>query len=68
VTGAADTGLTVFDRTVQSWYVLAGGERVFSLTIPAPECSRLRSLAVDVQVAGTAVKERLEIPGGTCGP
>jgi len=68
VVGASATGETVFDRNLQSWYVLAGGTRVFTVPTPEPECSRLRSLAVEVHVGDSVVKERLETPRGTCGP
>ena len=68
VVGVGATGETVFDRNLQSWYVLAGGTRVFTVPTPAPDCSRLRSLAVEVQVGDSVVKERLETPRGTCGP
>lgn len=68
VTGTSDAGDAVFERTLQSWYVLAGGERAFTVTVPDPQCGRLRSLAVDVHVAGAAIKERLETPRGICAP
>ncbi len=68
VVGTAQAGDTVFQRNLQSWYVLAGGERAFTVDLPVTECSRLRLLAIEVQVAGTAVKERLETPRGACGP
>lgn len=68
VVGVGATGETVFDRNLQSWYVLAGGTRMFTVPTPAPECSRLRSLTVEVQVGDSVVKERLETPRGTCGP
>jgi fimbrial chaperone protein len=68
ITGVGGAGETVFDRTLQSWYVLAGGTRVFRVPTPAPDCSRLRSLAVEVHVGDSVVKERLETPRGTCGP
>jgi fimbrial chaperone protein len=68
VVGSASTGETVIDRQLQGWYVLAGTARRFTLTVPSPECSRVRSMAFEVQVAGTLLKERLETPKGTCGP
>jgi fimbrial chaperone protein len=68
IVGVDRTGATVIDRQLQGWYVLAGTSRHFSLTIPQPECSRLRSIAIEVKAVGTLLKERLETPRGTCGP
>jgi fimbrial chaperone protein len=68
VVGTGQAGDIAFEHTLQSWYVLAGGERTFAVAVPVPECSRLRSLAIEVQAAGTAVKERLETPRGACAP
>jgi fimbrial chaperone protein len=68
VVGLGSTGDTLIDRKLQSWYVLAGSARRFTLSLAAPECSRIRALAIEALVNGTAVKERLETPRGTCGP
>jgi fimbrial chaperone protein len=68
VVGLGSTGDTLIDRQLQSWYVLAGSARRFTLSFAAPECSRIRALAIEARVNGTAVKERLETPRGTCGP
>ncbi len=68
VVGTASTGEVVIDRKLQGWYVLAGGARRFSLAVPAPECHRIRTMAFEVQVGTTTLKERLDTPRGTCGP
>ena len=68
VVGAGATGQTVIDRQLQGWYVLAGSARHFTLTVPPPECGQIRSMAIEVRVDGTVLKERLETPKGTCGP
>jgi fimbrial chaperone protein len=68
VVGLSSTGDALFDRQLQSWYVLAGSARRFTLSLAAPECGRIRALAIEARVSGTAVKERLETPRGTCGP
>ena len=67
VRGFAAGGETVIDRDIAGWYVLAGSARVFTLGISPPDCSRIRSLAIQVTVNGTVLSERLEAPGGTCG-
>jgi fimbrial chaperone protein len=68
VVGTSATGEVVIDRKLQGWYVLAGGARRFTLTVPTPDCQQVRSVAIEVQLGATALKERLETPRGTCGP
>jgi fimbrial chaperone protein len=68
IVGSSSTGETLIDRKLQGWYVLAGSARHFTLAVPPPECSRVRSLAIEVLVGGTVLRERLETPRGTCGP
>ena len=68
VLGTASTGEVLIDRKLQGWYVLAGGARRFSLAVRAPECQRIRTMAFEVQVGTTTLKERLDTPRGTCGP
>jgi len=68
IVASNSTGETLIDRKLQGWYVLADSARHFTLAVPPPECSRVRSMAIEVQVGGTVLKERLETPKGTCGP
>jgi fimbrial chaperone protein len=68
VVGVDATGATVIDRKLQSWYVLAGTSRRFSMSVPPPDCDRVRAVAIEVKAGGAALKERLETPRGTCGP
>ena len=68
VVGTSATGGVVIDRKLQGWYVLAGGARRFTLAVPAPDCRQVRSVAIEVQLGATSLKEHLETPRGTCGP
>jgi fimbrial chaperone protein len=68
VVGTSSTGEVVIDRKLQGWYVLAGGARRFTLSVPTPGCHEVRSVAIEVQLGATALKERLETPRGTCSP
>jgi fimbrial chaperone protein len=65
VRGLADSGET-FAQELESWYVLAGGRREFSLNLPESECSRVTSLVVDIEFASGSLQERLQTPGGVC--
>jgi fimbrial chaperone protein len=55
-----------FTQQLEGWYVLAGGRREFSLAIPEGECSRVTSLAVDIEVASERLQQTLQTPGGVC--
>jgi fimbrial chaperone protein len=68
VVGTSATGGVVIDRQLQGWYVLAGGARRFTLAVPAPGCREVRSVAIEVQLGATSLKEHLETPRGTCAP
>lgn len=59
-------GATLFERTVEGWYVLAAGRREFAVPLPADDCARLTSVAVHVQFASTTLEENLQTPGGAC--
>ncbi len=59
---------TLFEREVEGWYVLAEGRREFSIALPPAECGRLTMLMVHVEFASARLEERLQTPGGACGP
>jgi fimbrial chaperone protein len=57
-----------FTDKVDSWYVLAGGERAFDFTIPPAECSRVSRIVIEAPLGDGKVTARVETPGGACGP
>ena len=61
-------GEALFEHEVGGWYVLASGRRDFDIPLPAAECSRLTALMVNVEFGSARLEERLQTPGGTCGP
>ena len=66
VRGLDQAGAVILEQKPDAWYVLAGGERVFDLEIPADVCARIRSLAVEAQLPDSTLKELLQAPGGAC--
>jgi fimbrial chaperone protein len=58
----------LFDQAVDSWYVLAAGRREFAVQVPKDQCHRVTRLAVHVTFASETLEERLQTPGGACGP
>lgn len=65
VRGFAGT-TTAVDNRLDGWYVLAGGRREFEMAFPAPDCSRVTSVLVDVQFGADLLQERLQTPNGVC--
>lgn len=61
---AGDIG--VFERPVESWYVLAAGRRDFTIQVPEAECARVTTLLVQAEVASSRLEKRIETPGGAC--
>jgi len=62
---AAD-GKLLFEKVLDAWYVLAGGERVYEVEVPADACAR----AAEVVAAATLETSTIEAraPGGCSGP
>jgi fimbrial chaperone protein len=60
-------GALVLDKKIDAWYILAGTEREYEVVVPKPDCSRVASFVVDIQIEKTNLTERLQAPGGACG-
>lgn len=58
---AGADGSPVFERSLDGWYVLAGGERVYEVEVPAEACARA------VTVVATAALERGAIEARAAG-
>lgn len=61
-------GEMIADRKWESWYVLAGGERVYRTPLPAENCRRVRAVAVEVALEKEVLKSSVETPHGICSP
>lgn len=60
-------GETVLDQEQAGWYVLAGGERRFTLPIPRELCPRLHSVSVEVTTDSGSFPATATLPGNGCG-
>jgi fimbrial chaperone protein len=67
VRGLAANGQTVTDKTTDGWYILARSSRRYTMPFDEKDCARIRSVLIDVTLADTALKGRLDTPGGACG-
>jgi fimbrial chaperone protein len=66
--GRGEAGDIVFDQPLSSWYVLAGGERVFEAEAPKDGCARVRVLSAEIAVAKGTIESQLPVADGACGP
>jgi fimbrial chaperone protein len=64
--GVAATGESLFRQEVAGWYILAGGRRHFTVTLPRESCARLTSVLVAMEIGTTGLKEHLQTPAGAC--
>ena len=67
VSGINHAGEMMLDQQLDAWYILAGGVRSYEMKLPAPGCSALAALSIDVRIAGSQLNERLETPSA-CAP
>lgn len=61
-------GQTVTDKTSDGWYILGHSSRRYTMPFAAGDCSRIRSVLIDVKLADTTLKGRLDTPSGACAP
>jgi fimbrial chaperone protein len=66
VRGVDGEGKPVFEQQLASWYVLSGGRRDFDVPVSLADCGRAASVTIEVGLGATALKERLQTPGGAC--
>jgi fimbrial chaperone protein len=64
--GATTSGEAKFDRSLNGWYVLAGGTRVFEQPIQPSECAGAQTVAVTVEIQGGTLKKDVPVPAGAC--
>jgi fimbrial chaperone protein len=66
--GLSADGTTLFSLDLEAWYVLAGGERRFEVSLPADGCAQVRAVAVEAALERDVLRARVEAPGGACAP
>jgi fimbrial chaperone protein len=62
------SGTNTFEKTVEGWYVLCGGTRIWQVEIPKAACLRSKKLSVEVQTAEGMFDGKLDVQPAGCGP
>jgi fimbrial chaperone protein len=55
-------GTKLAERTLEAWYVLAGGERIYEAEVPADACAAAREAIAIASVEGGAIEARIASP------
>jgi fimbrial chaperone protein len=67
VTGLGSGGRTVFRKSLEAWYVLAGGHLDYTVPLPRDSCANVRAISVvAVSVAGSNISQTLAVPADPC--
>ncbi|MEH1871475.1 fimbrial biogenesis chaperone [Nostoc sp.] len=66
VKGLGEADKNVFDRQRNGWYVLAGTSQPYDLKMSRQECSKTRTLVIEVKTDNKVFTEKREIPKGAC--
>jgi fimbrial chaperone protein len=61
-------GASAFEKDVESWYLLAGGTRVWEVEIPKEACAQSRAMTVEVQSAEVTFNGRMDVAAAGCAP
>lgn len=61
------SGKPIAEKGFESWYVLAGGHRVYETDLSKKDCARVAALEVEAMVGDKPVKRRVDVPKPSCG-
>ena len=62
------TGTATFEKTVDGWYVLAGGTRTWDIDVPKDACAKSKTVTVDVSSAEVKFSGRADVAAAGCSP
>jgi fimbrial chaperone protein len=59
----------VFEKSFQGWYVLAGGDRLYEIDLPADACAKAKAVTATATLdPQTTIEARQPVAGGACAP
>jgi fimbrial chaperone protein len=66
VEGKGADGEPLLDKSQSGSYVLEGGERQFSLDLPADLCRRMKKVSVAIRTEGSSLSGAVDVPREAC--
>jgi fimbrial chaperone protein len=67
VIGRSKDGRVLLEQSLPAWYVLVGGRRIYTLTIPPESCGELDTVVAVVQTEASSVRSSLDVvSSGAC--
>ncbi|MEH2244836.1 MAG: fimbria/pilus periplasmic chaperone [Nostoc sp.] len=66
VKGLGEADKSIFDRQRNGWYVLAGSSQPYDMKISQQECSKTRTLVIEVKTDNKVFTEKREMPKDAC--
>lgn len=66
VKGLDEGDKSVFERQRNGWYILAGTSQNYDLKMSQEECSKTRTLVIEVKTDNKVFTEKREMPKGAC--
>ena len=66
--GLDAAGATVWERSQDAWYILAGDRRIYEVPVEREDCARTRAVAVQVKLGEQTLTERVDVPAPACAP
>jgi fimbrial chaperone protein len=68
VVARSSSGQVVFEQSLAGWYVLAGGQRRYSLDLPPGACAKIATLDTTLHTEKGSARDRSSAqPGAACG-
>jgi fimbrial chaperone protein len=68
VRGMSAPDESVFEESLQGWYVLAGKTRTWEYTFKPAQCRPSKFVEIEVYAHDTVLKSRADVPAGACNP
>ena len=58
----------VFEKSFEGWYVLAGGDRLYEIELPADACAKAKAVTATAALDEQKIEARQPVSGSACAP
>ena len=56
----------LFEKSFEGWYVLAGGDRLYEVELPADACAKVATVTAIAILDAQTIEASQPVPGGAC--